>query len=119
MALVTVTTKAADKLKEIMDTEERQEQALRIMVKSGGCSGYSYAMGFDSSDHEEDIVYEQHGIRIKIDRDSLRHLEGTQVDYVESLMGGGFAINNPNATRTCGCGQSFRAADDEGSPEVC
>lgn len=119
MALVTVTPKAADKLKEIMTAEDRQEQALRIMIKSGGCSGYSYAMGFDSADHDDDVVYEQHGIRIKIDENSLRHLQGTQVDYVESLMGGGFSINNPNAVRTCGCGQSFRAADDEGSPEVC
>lgn len=119
MALVTVTTKAADKLKEIMTTEERHDQALRIMVKSGGCSGFSYAMGFDSEEHEDDIVYEQHGIRIKIDQESLRFLQGTEVDYVESLMGGGFAINNPNALRTCGCGQSFKAADAEGSPEVC
>lgn len=119
MALVTVTTKAADKLKEIMTSEDRQDQALRIMVKSGGCSGYSYAMGFDSTDHEDDIVYEQHGIRIKIDQTSLRHLQGTQVDWVDSLMGGGFAINNPNAVRTCGCGQSFKTAEDGGSPEVC
>lgn len=119
MALVTVTTKAADKLKEIMTTEERQDQALRIMVKSGGCSGFSYAMGFDSTDQDDDIVYEQHGIRIKIDQMSLQHLQGTQVDYVESLMGGGFSINNPNAVRTCGCGQSFKTAAEAGSPEVC
>lgn len=119
MAPVTVTTKAADKLKEIMEAEDRLEQALRIKVTAGGCSGYSYAMGFDSSEDDKDFVYEQHGIRIKIDPFSLRHLQGTQVDYVESLMGGGFAINNPNAVRTCGCGQSFRTADDEGSPEVC
>ena len=117
--MVTVTTKAADKLKEIMEAENRTGQALRIMVKSGGCSGYSYAMGFDTEQRDEDVVYEQHGIRMMIDADSLRFLQGTQVDYVETLMGGGFAINNPNAVRTCGCGQSFRTRDDEGEPELC
>ena len=117
--MVTVTAKAADKLKEIMESENRTGQALRIMVKAGGCSGYSYAMGFDSEQREEDIVYEQHGIRMMIDPESSRFLEGTQVDYVETLMGGGFAINNPNAVRTCGCGQSFRTQDQEGEPEVC
>lgn len=117
--MVTVTAKAADKLKEIMESENRTGQALRIMVKAGGCSGYSYAMGFDTEQHEEDIVYEQHGIRMMVDPFSMRLLEGTQVDWVDTLMGGGFAINNPNAVRTCGCGQSFRTAEDEGEPEFC
>jgi len=117
--LVTVTTKAADKLKEIMHAENRSDQGLRIMVRSGGCSGFSYAMGFDSETNDEDIVLEQHGIRVMIDPFSARLLEGSEVDYVETLMGGGFSIKNPNAVRTCGCGQSFRTQEQEGEPEEC
>ncbi|MFO7265636.1 MAG: iron-sulfur cluster assembly accessory protein [Limnochordales bacterium] len=117
--MVTVTLRAADKLKEIMEAENRQGQALRIVVKRGGCSGYSYALGFDSEEREDDIVSEQHGIRVLVDRESMRFLAGTEIDYVETLMGAGFAINNPNAVRTCGCGHSFRTADDEGEPQLC
>lgn len=117
--MVTVTDKAAVKLKEIMETEERTDQALRIMVKSGGCSGFSYAMGFDGNKTDEDVVFEQHGITVMIDPNSLPFLHGIEVDYVDSLMGGGFAIRNPNANRTCGCGQSFRTAEQNGAPDVC
>src|SRR5690606_5569926 len=118
MALVTVTTKAADKRKEIMQAENRTGQGLRIMVKPGGCSGFSYAMGFDNT-NDEDIVFEQHGIRVMIDPHSALFLRGSEVDYVETLMGGGFSIKNPNAVRTCGCGQSFRTREQEGEPEEC
>ncbi|MBO8142376.1 MAG: iron-sulfur cluster insertion protein ErpA [Firmicutes bacterium] len=117
--MVTMTTRAAGKLKEIMEAENRHEQGVRIMVKPGGCSGFSYAMGFDSQVRDEDIVVEQHGIRVMIDPQSARFLQGIEVDYVESLMGGGFAIKNPNAVRTCGCGQSFRTRDQEGEPQEC
>src|SRR5690606_11482685 len=119
MALVTVTARAADKLKEIMAAENRTEQGLRIAVRSGGCSGFSSAMGFDSHASDGDRELDRHGIRVMVDPFSARFLQGTQVDYVETLMGGGFAINNPNAVRTCGCGQSFRTQEQEGEPETC
>jgi len=119
MALVTVTSRAADKLKEIMAAENRTQQGLRIMVRPGGCSGFSYAMGFDSNTSEDDIVFEEQGIRVMIDPHSARFLAGAEVDWVDTLMGGGFSIKNPNAVRTCGCGQSFRTREEEGEPQEC
>ena len=101
--MITITEKAADKLNQF--TEEFH--AIRFMVIGGGCAGYSYDMDYEEELREDDEVYEQHGIKIFVDPLSLVYLEGTEVDYVETLEFSGFMFNNPNANRTCGCGSSF------------
>ena len=107
-ATITLTTKAEEKVKAIMADQPEEYAGLRIQVVGGGCSGYQYRMGFDKSFNEEtDQVIEFDGLKIMVDRSSLLHLEGVEVDYVEGLHGAGFKFNNPNVTSTCGCGESF------------
>lgn len=117
--MLTITAEATEKLKDIMAEKNRQDASLRIYIASGGCSGFSYGMAFDSEIAEDDRVIEQNGIKIVVDPLSSNYLDGAQVDYVESLMGGGFTVNNPNAVSTCGCGQSFKTAKDEGQAKPC
>lgn len=118
-SLVTLTEKAAVKVKELIESREDKDRlALRLYVKPGGCSGFSYGLALDYPAEDDNIV-EADGVRILIDPMSARYVKGSQIDYKEALMGGGFAISNPNAVRTCGCGSSFRTADDEGAPEEC
>lgn len=118
--MITITEQAAYKVKEMLADEDNAESLyLRVGVQHGGCSGFSYSMGFDSEKSEEDLEFEQQGIRILIDKESQPLLEGTVIDYKESMMGGGFSINNPNAIATCGCGSSFRTATASGTPEEC
>lgn len=116
--MITLTESAGAKIKEMM-AEEEGTPFLRIGVTAGGCTGLSYGMGFDTVKNENDEVIEQHGITIVVDAQSKKYLEGTQIDYKENLIGGGFVINNPNAIKTCGCGSSFRTATDAGKPEEC
>ncbi len=106
--MVNITTAAAEKVKGILLQEEEslKDGGLRIYVQGGGCSGFSYGMVLDEVT-EDDEVFEEQGVKVIIDPMSLKHLDGAQVDYKEDLMGGGFAIKNPNASSTCGCGQSF------------
>ncbi|KRT70075.1 MAG: iron-binding protein IscA (iron-sulfur cluster assembly protein) [candidate division NC10 bacterium CSP1-5] len=106
--MLTVTERAAAKLKDLMAKEGMQDQGLRVRVMGGGCSGYQYEMAFDTP-REGDKVIEQEGIRVVVDPKSFLFLAGTEIDYQEGLMGGGFAIKNPNAKGSCGCGQSFQA----------
>jgi len=116
--MITLTESAGNKIKEMMANEEGAA-FLRVGVKDGGCSGFSYGMGFDGEKREGDTELTQHGIPIVVDPASQKYLNGTVIDYKESMMGGGFTINNPNAVNTCGCGSSFRTAEAEGSPEKC
>jgi iron-sulfur cluster assembly accessory protein len=111
--MISVTPTAADKVKGILAQEKEglADGGLRIYVQGGGCSGFSYGMVLDEVS-EGDETFEQNGIKIIVDSMSLRYLEGAEVDYKEDLMGGGFAIRNPNATSTCGCGHSFSAGGD-------
>ena len=105
---ITLTKKAEDKVKEILADQPDVFAGLRIQVVGGGCSGYSYRMGFDKSCNEEtDQVFKFDGLQVFVDRSSLLHIEGVEVDYVEGLQGAGFKFNNPNVTGTCGCGDSF------------
>ena len=83
------------------------ETRLRVGVKGGGCSGFSYTLGFDDTVHEDDQIAEAEGFRVVCDPKSFLYLSGTQVDFEESLMGRGFKFGNPNASKTCGCGESF------------
>ena len=118
--MITLTKQAANKVKEMMAEEEGAESLyLRIGVQPGGCSGFSYGMGFTEEKEANDTEFQQHGITILVDETSHSLLEGTTIDYKESLMGGGFSIDNPNAISTCGCGSSFHTKDAEGQPESC
>ena len=105
--LVTITSKAAEKIKEFMIEEKEKPEFLRIYVQGGGCSGLSYGMGFEKEAEEDDLVIEENGVKVIIDSMSQDHLKGANVDYIESLMGSGFKINNPNVTKSCSCGSSF------------
>lgn len=106
--MLTVTERAAAKLKDLMAKEGMQDQGLRVRVMGGGCSGYQYEMAFDTP-REGDRVIEQEGVKVVIDPKSLLLLAGTEIDYQDGLTGAGFAIKNPNAKGSCGCGQSFQA----------
>ena len=105
---ITLTSKAEEKVKEIMADQPEPFGGLRIQVVGGGCSGFSYRMGFDkSADETTDQTFEFGDLKVFVDRSSLLQLEGVEVDYVDGLHGSGFKFNNPNATGTCGCGESF------------
>ena len=117
---MTFTDAAARKATELLKTNSKESAAIRVFVKSGGCSGYSYGMAIDDRTLEGDRVFEDRGVRLVVDPKSWPLLIGSQVDYIENMMGGGFSVNNPNATSACGCGHSFRtdgrqAPDGEGA----
>jgi iron-sulfur cluster assembly protein len=104
---VSITNKAAEKVAEFMKQEGNTNLYLRVYVSGGGCSGLSYGMGFEEKPDDDDSVIEQNGVKVLVDTYSQRHLNGANIDYVESLMGSGFKINNPNVTKSCSCGHSF------------
>ena len=106
--MISLTERAAQEVRRIIDEQKLPEDTvLRVGVKGGGCSGFSYSLGFDDSVHETDQIIEADGIRVVCDPKSFLYLSGTQVDFEESLMGRGFKFGNPNANKTCGCGESF------------
>lgn len=105
---LTLTAAGAAKAAEIVGRSGKAGAAIRIFIKSGGCSGYGYGMAIDENTLEGDRVFEDQGIRMVVDERSWPLLRGSEVDYVENMMGGGFSVNNPNATSSCGCGSSFR-----------
>ncbi|MGH8990360.1 MAG: iron-sulfur cluster insertion protein ErpA [Acidimicrobiia bacterium] len=105
--MITVTDSAAAKVKELIEAEGNAELALRVAVRPGGCSGFSYEMFFDSEFAADDQKATFGGINVVVDSASLSFLSGASLDYKEGLMGAGFTVNNPNTTRSCGCGQSF------------
>jgi len=112
--MVTLTDIAAQKVGEFLSTQEQAEAGLRVAVRGGGCSGFQYQLALDEQ-REGDLIFEYDGIRIIVDEMSLRYVDGSTVDYTESLMGAGFQVNNPNVVAACGCGSSFRVADEEPS----
>lgn len=106
--MITVSEIAKDKIIELMSKDKLNESYfLRVGVKGGGCSGLSYTMDFDNQTQEGDQIFEDNGIKIVCDRKSILYLLGTELTYSDGLNGKGFEWNNPNATRTCGCGESF------------
>jgi iron-sulfur cluster assembly protein/iron-sulfur cluster insertion protein len=105
--VITVTDSAASKVKELIEAEGDPGLALRVAVRPGGCSGFSYEMFFDSDVAPDDVFNEVDGIRVVSDPSSAQMLTGATLDFKDGLQGAGFSINNPNAQRTCGCGQSF------------
>lgn len=117
--LVTITDKAAEKAKALLEARELTEGALRVFVAGGGCSGYQYGMALARSAEDDDIVLEKQGVKILVDPESAQYLSGAEIDYVDDIMKSGFSIYNPNATRSCACGSSFQAADGSGTPRAC
>lgn len=112
--LVELTPLAAEKLQAIMNEKNLNEHGLRVFIAGGGCSGFQYGMAFENTMEEGDFVFSSHGVRLYVDPASAMYLEGASVDYVDSLMGGGFRIENPNAVSTCSCGQSFSSGQETG-----
>lgn len=119
MQVVEITEAASFQVKEMMRHNEEEGTFLRVAVKGGGCSGLTYGMGFEKEHGPEDDVLEQFGLQILVAKEDAPILNGTVVDYKQSLMGGGFTIENPNAIASCGCGTSFRTAKKAGTPENC
>jgi iron-sulfur cluster assembly protein len=114
--MVNISESAGAKIQEMLAAEEVPNLFLRIGVKEGGCSGFSYGMGFDDEQHADDTEMNIHGLKVVVDGYSLKFLNGVEIDWKESAMGGGFTIHNPNASATCGCGSSFRTASEAGNP---
>ena len=110
--MITVTENAAAKIRELMAEEsEADVGVLRVAIQGGGCSGFQYALGFDRGPQDGDNEIEMHGVKVVVDPFSAPYLTGSEIDYVEALMGAGFAINNPNVQAACGCGSSFQAKE--------
>ena len=117
--VVSLTDAAASKLSDLTKEEPNPNIGLRVYVYSGGCSGYRYGMMLEDAPTDADRVLHANGVRVYVDENSIQYLEGSQIDYVDTLMGAGFTVNNPNAVAACGCGSSFRTADDAGSARSC
>jgi iron-sulfur cluster assembly protein/iron-sulfur cluster insertion protein len=107
LVVITLTDTAADKVKDLLAQEDDSGLALRVAVRPGGCSGFSYEMFFDSDVATDDFTADFHGVKVVVDPSSAPLLEGAVLDFKDGLNQAGFAIDNPNAQRTCGCGQSF------------
>ncbi len=105
--MITLTDSAAIKVKDLIASESEPDLALRVAVRPGGCSGFSYEMFFDSDVATDDVTVEYGGVRVVVDASSAQLLKGATLDYKDGLQQAGFAIDNPNAQRTCGCGNSF------------
>ena len=103
----TLTDAASDKVKSLIAAEGNPDLVLRVAVRPGGCSGFSYEMFFDTDVAGDDVTSDQNGVKVVVDPSSAMLLEGATLDYKDGLQGAGFAIDNPNAQRTCGCGNSF------------
>jgi iron-sulfur cluster assembly protein len=112
--MITLTDKGADKVREFLAAQNSvvETAGLRVGVRGGGCSGFQYALAFDEQ-REGDEVFEDKGIRLLVDTPSLPYVRGSVIDFVEGLQGAGFKVDNPNVIAACGCGSSFRVADEE------
>ena len=117
--IVNLSEAAAIQVKTMQQHNGEEGAYLRIAVKGGGCSGLSYGMAFDEANEEKDYFDEQHGIQIIVDKEDAPIIKGTVIDFKQSLMGGGFTIDNPNAIASCGCGSSFKSAVREATPQSC
>ncbi len=113
-ATIAITDKGAEKVREFLagQGEAAAVAGLRVGVRGGGCSGFQYQLAFDEQ-RDSDVVYESHGLKLLVDRESLQFVRGSTIDYEETLQGAGFKVNNPNVVAACGCGSSFRVAEEE------
>jgi iron-sulfur cluster assembly protein len=117
--MLSITPDAVSQLKSFLDEQGTPDHALRVFVAPGGCSGLQYGMTIEEAADEGDEVIESDGVRIIVDNFSAMYLGGATVDYVNSLMGGGFTIHNPNAVASCGCGHSFDTGANEQTAHGC
>jgi iron-sulfur cluster assembly protein len=113
--IITLTPSAVQAVQELLRKRNLEGYALRVFVSGGGCSGFQYGMALEGNVRPEDLSWEFDGVRVVVDEISIDYLRGATVDYVESVMGSGFKIENPNALSSCGCGSSFRAKNDPGA----
>jgi iron-sulfur cluster assembly accessory protein len=111
--MITLTATASEMLNKVMVDKGINDHALRVFVSGGGCSGLSYGMTFAEGPELGDQVFESSGVTVVVDPGSIQYLEGAEIDYIDSLMGGGFRIENPNAVRSCSCGSSFQTSAGE------
>lgn len=114
--MLTLTDLAAQKVHDFLESQGNgaQQAGLRVGIKGGGCSGFTYTLSLDEQ-HEDDQIFETNEVKILVDSDSLQYVDGSVVDYVETFQGSGFQVNNPNVVAACGCGSSFRVAEEEPS----
>ena len=117
--VVSLSDAAATKLRELTKDEPSPAIGLRVYVYSGGCSGFRYGMMLEDAPTADDKVLDANGVKVYVDGKSIDLLQGSQIDYVDTLMGAGFTVNNPNAVAACGCGSSLRTADDSGQARAC
>jgi iron-sulfur cluster assembly protein len=112
--MIAFTDKGAEKVREFLAAQNADVTlaGLRVGVRGGGCSGFQYQLAFDEQ-RETDAVFESHGLKLLVDRSCLQYVFGSEIDYEESLQGAGFKVNNPNVVAACGCGSSFRVAEEE------
>jgi iron-sulfur cluster assembly protein len=112
--MITITDKGAEKVHEFLASQEADlaTAGLRVGVRGGGCSGFQYQLAFDVQ-RDSDQVFESHGLKLLVDKASLQYIAGSVIDYQDTLQGAGFQVNNPNVVAACGCGSSFRVADEE------
>jgi iron-sulfur cluster assembly protein len=112
--MIDITDKGAEKVHEFLTAQQADVSlaGLRVGVRGGGCSGFQYQLAFDEQ-RESDVVFQSHGLKLLVDRESLQFVSGSTIDYEESLQGAGFKVNNPNVVAACGCGSSFRVAEEE------
>lgn len=117
--MITVTDAASAELKRLVAQQDSRDMALRVFVSPGGCSGMSYGMAFDDESQEGDLVLEQAGVKVRVDEMSVMYLQGSEIDFSNQLMGGGFTIHNPNAVKSCACGHSFDTGTDAENARAC
>ena len=117
--LVVLSDAAAGKLRDLVAAEQNPAIGLRVYVYSGGCSGFRYGMMLEDQPSAEDLTIESQGIKVYVDPQSTQYLGGAEIDYLDTLMGAGFTVNNPNAVSACGCGSSFRTEESAGQPGAC
>ncbi len=112
--MIQITDKGAEKVHEFLASQQADVNVagLRVGVRGGGCSGFQYQLAFDEQ-RESDVVFQSHGLKLLVDGESLQFVSGSTIDYEESLQGAGFKVNNPNVVAACGCGSSFRVAEEE------
>ena len=118
-AVVSLTPEAQSRLRELLAKEENPGLALRIFVSGGGCSGMQYGMAFDDQRRADDLIIENEGVQIVVDDFSVNYIRGSEIDYVDSLMGAGFTVHNPNAVHSCSCGHSFDTGNDSATARSC
>ena len=116
---VTISDSAVSELKRILKKKGNPELGLRVFVSPGGCSGLSYGMAFEDSPGDDDLIVERDGVRLVVDEVSLMYIGGSEIDFVNALMGGGFTVYNPKAVKSCSCGHSFDTGSDAATARSC